>query len=164
MSARNSLLINDADTGVVRNATDEEVIRAACACVAPRMRRGSALDSPKAAKDYLMLRLGELPHEVFCVIYLDNRNRVIECQELFRGTINGASVYPREVVREALQRNAAACLFAHNHPSGVAEPSQADELITHRLRDALSLVDIRVIDHLVVSSGDAVSMAERGLL
>jgi DNA repair protein RadC len=97
-------------------------------------------------------------------LYLDNRNRVITCQELFRGTIDGASVYPREVVKEALAHNAAAVILVHNHPSGVAEPSQADELITRRLKQALSLVDIRVLDHVIVGDGACESFAERGLL
>ena len=164
MSTHNSLLIHDHDLGAVRKATTEEIIAAARSCVAHQMRRGASLSSPTAARDYLVLRFAALPHEVFCVIYLDSRHRVIECQDLFRGTIDGASVHPREVVKEALRRNAAACLLAHNHPSGVAEPSTADELITQRLRDALQLVDIRVIDHLVVSSGGVISFAERGLL
>ena len=95
---------------------------------------------------------------------LDNRHRVVECQELFRGTIDGASVHPREVVKEALQRNAAACILLHNHPSGVAEPSHADELITRRLKDALALVDIRVLDHLIVAGEEVISFAEKNLL
>ena len=164
MSALNSLLIHDHHLGTVREATADEIITAARACVAKRMRRGASLTSPKAARDYLVLRFAELQHEVFCVIYLDSRHRVIECQDLFRGTIDGASVHPREVVKEALKRGAAACMLVHNHPSGVAEPSTADELITQRLRDALQLVDIRVIDHLVVSSGGVTSFAECGLL
>jgi DNA repair protein RadC len=98
------------------------------------------------------------------ILFLDNRNRVIECVEMFRGTIDGATVHPREVVKEALGRNAAAVIFAHNHPSGVAEPSQADELITRRLKEALSLVDIRVLDHLVVGGNVVTSFAEQGLL
>jgi DNA repair protein RadC len=101
---------------------------------------------------------------VFACLFLDNRHRVIEYRELFNGTIDGASVHPREVVRQALTANAAAVIFAHNHPSGVAEPSRADELLTRRLKEALALVDIRVLDHLVVGDGDAVSFAERGLL
>jgi DNA repair protein RadC len=101
---------------------------------------------------------------VFTCLFLDNRHRVIECEELFRGTIDGASVHPREVVKRALQLNAAALILAHNHPSGVAEPSQADQQLTRRLREALGLVDIRVLDHLVVGDGEAVSFAERGLL
>ena len=164
MSTLNSLLIQDSHLGAVRQATDEEIINAARARVANKVRRGASLASPTAARDYLVLRFGLLQHEVFCVIYLDSRHRVIECQDLFRGTIDGASVHPREVVREALQRNAAACVLVHNHPSGVAEPSPADELITRRLQAALQLVDIRVLDHLIVASGGITSFAESGLL
>ena len=114
--------------------------------------------------DYLIARLAELPHEVFTMIYLDNHCRFIAAQDLFRGTIDGASVHPREVVKRALARRAAAVILVHNHPSGVAEPSRADELITTRLRDALALVDIRVVDHLIIGKGACVSLAERGLL
>ena len=123
MSTLNSLLIHDHGLGTVRKATADETIAAARVCVAHRMRRGASLSSPTAARDYLVLHFAALPHEVFCVIYLDSRHRVIECQDLFRGTIDSASVHPREVVKEALRQNAAACVFAHNHPSGVAEPS-----------------------------------------
>jgi DNA repair protein RadC len=112
----------------------------------------------------LTLKLGTLDHEVFAIIFLDRRNRVISYQEMFRGTIDGASVHPREVVKEALRQNAASLILAHPHPSGVAEPSQADELITNRLKEALSLVDIRILDHIIVAGGDTRSMAEMGLL
>jgi DNA repair protein RadC len=105
-----------------------------------------------------------LDHELFCCLYLDNRHRVLKFDELFRGTIDGTSVYPREVVKEALLVNAAAVILAHNHPSGVAEPSQADERITRRLKSALDLVDIRLLDHLIVGEGRATSLASRGLL
>ena len=164
MSTLNSLLIRDHHLGVVRKATADEIINAARACLANKVRRGAFLASPTAVRDYLVLRFGQLQHEVFCVIYLDSRHRVIECQDLFRGTIDGASVHPREVVKEALRRNAAACVLVHNHPSGVAEPSPADELITRRLKDALQLVDIRVLDHLIVAGGGITSFAESGLL
>ncbi len=159
-----TLLIQDHQCGAVRKATSDEIISAARACVASKVRRGADLCSPKAARDYLVLRFGQLRHEVFCVIYLDSRHRVLDCQDLFRGTIDGASVYPREVVKEALQRNAAACVLVHNHPSGVAEPSTADEQITRRLQAALQLVDIRIVDHLIVAGGEVTSFAERGLL
>jgi len=125
---------------------------------------GPPLESPAATRNFLVAQLRDLPYEVFCCLFLDNRHRLIAFQELFRGTIDGASVHPREVVREALCRNAAAVILAHNHPSGVAEPSQADELITLRLREALALVDIRVLDHLIVGDSRCVSFAERGLL
>jgi DNA repair protein RadC len=128
------------------------------------MQNGPALANPRATREFLRMRLRDLEHEVFCCLYLDNRHRVIAFEELFRGTIDGASVHPREVVKRALIRNAAAVILAHNHPSGVAEPSQADESITRRLKDALALVDIRVLDHLVVGDAACTSFAERGLL
>jgi len=127
------------------------------------VKRGDSLTSPQQTRYFLTSKLREYPYEVFAVLWLDQRHRVIAFEELFRGTIDGASVYPREVVKKALEHNAAAVIFAHNHPSGVAEPSQSDERITQRLKEALSLVDIRVLDHFVV--GDEVtSFAERGLL
>ena len=128
------------------------------------MTIGSVLSNPRATREFLRMRLRDLRHEVFCCVYLDNRNRVIAFEELFRGTIDGANVHPREVVKEALAHNAAAVILAHNHPSGIAEPSQADELITRRLKEALALVDIRVLDHLVVGDDVCESFAERGLL
>jgi DNA repair protein RadC len=131
---------------------------------AEALRTGPALDSPQATRDFLVTRLRDTPYELFCCLHLDNRHRLIAFEELFRGTIDGASVYPREVVKQALARNAAAVILAHNHPSGVAEPSHADELVTRRLRDALQLVDIRVLDHLIVADNGCVSFAERGLL
>lgn len=128
------------------------------------LERRDALTCPEITRDFLSARLRDLHYELFCCLLLDNRNRVISFETLFRGTIDGASVHPREVVKLALARNAAAVILAHNHPSGVAEPSQADEIITRRLRDALGLVDIRVLDHVVVGEGDCVSFAERGLI
>jgi len=122
------------------------------------------LTSPEATRAYLRLEIGERHNELFGVLFLDNRHRVIAKEELFYGTIDGASVHPRVVVSRALALNAAAVVFYHNHPSGVAEPSQSDLRITQRLKDALALVDIRVLDHLVVSTEDATSLAERGLL
>jgi DNA repair protein RadC len=127
------------------------------------LARGDALSNPDDTRRYLAARLRDYPFEVFACLFLDNRHRVIACEELFRGTIDGASVHPREVVRRALGHNAAAVILAHNHPSGIAEPSRADEAITRRLRDALALVDIRVLDHVVVGD-ELVSFAERGLL
>ncbi len=128
-----------------------------------QLSRGDALCSPAQTRQYLAAQLASFPHEVFACLFLDNRNRVISFEKMFYGTIDGASVYPREVVSMALKQNAAAVIFAHNHPSGVAEPSQADEQITQRLKDALALVDIRVLDHFVVGD-EVVSFAERGLL
>lgn len=128
------------------------------------MRAGPLLASPKATRDFLAARLRDLEHEVFCCLYLDKRHRLIQFEELFRGTIDGASVHPREVVKLALQKNAAAVIVAHNHPSGIAEPSHADELITQRVKQALALVDIRLLDHIIVGDGLSVSLAERGLV
>ena len=126
--------------------------------------KGDCLTSPEQTKQYLRLRLGSFEHEVFACLFMDNRHRVICFEEMFRGTIDGASVYPREVVKAALKHNAAAVIFSHNHPSGVADPSLADKAITSRLKDALSLIDVRVLDHIVVSREESVSMAERGLI
>jgi DNA repair protein RadC len=150
--------------GTLRPATDEEILDAARGILAARVRRGRPLTSPRHTREYLRLSLASLEHEVFAILFLDNRHRVIEFAPLFRGTVDGASVHPREVVKEALARNAAAVILAHNHPSGIAEPSQADELITARLRDALALVDVRVLDHFVVTGDAIISFAERGLL
>jgi DNA repair protein RadC len=125
---------------------------------------GATIRSPADSETFLRARLRDRPHEVFCCLYLDNRHRVLGFDELFRGTIDGTGVYPREVVKEALARNAAAVILAHNHPSGVAEPSASDERITRRLRSALELVDIRLLDHLVVGDGVSTSMASRGML
>jgi len=129
-----------------------------------RLRFGPSLTSPRAARDFLIARLRDREHEVFCCLFLDSRHRLISFEELFRGTVDGASVHPREVVKQALARNATAVILAHNHPSGIAEPSQADEIITTRLRDALALVDIRVLDHLIVGDGTCTSLAERGIV
>jgi DNA repair protein RadC len=128
------------------------------------LRAGPALSTPRATQDFLFSQIRDLEHEVFCCIYLDNRHRLIHFAELFRGTIDGASVHPREIVKQALQQNCAAVIVAHNHPSGIAEPSRADELITLKIKEALALVDIRLLDHIVVGDGVAVSLAERGLL
>ena len=125
---------------------------------------GECIGSPRDTDRFLRARLRELPHELFCCLFLDNRHRVIDFVELFRGTIDGTSVYPREVVKEALAANAAAVILAHNHPSGVAEPSRADQDITARLKRALDLVDIQLLDHLIIGDGRSTSFASRGLL
>jgi DNA repair protein RadC len=125
---------------------------------------GQAIKSPADTAYFLQARIGHLSYESFCCLYLDNRHRVLRFDELFRGTIDGTSVYPREIVKEALAVNAAALIVAHNHPSGVAEPSQADERITRRLKAALELVDIRLLDHLVIGDATTTSLASRGLL
>ncbi|GAB2541182.1 RadC family protein [Rhodanobacter koreensis] len=129
-----------------------------------QLRQKPSLGNPRDTGDYLRAQLRHLPYEVFGCLYLDNRHRVLAFEELFRGTVDGASVHPREVVRACLRHNACAVIFAHNHPSGIAEPSAADRAITHELRDALQLVGVRVLDHLVIGSGEPVSMAARGLL
>jgi len=128
------------------------------------LRTGPCLASPKATREFLRAKLRDLEHEVFCCLYLDKRHRLMHFEELFRGTIDGASVHPREIVKLALKRNCAAVIVAHNHPSGIAEPSQADELITQRVKEALALVDIRLLDHIIVGDAASVSLAERGLV
>ena len=131
---------------------------------AESLRAGDKIRDPHDTECYLRAQLQGLPHEIFCCLFLDNRHRVIRFVELFRGTIDGTSVYPREVVKEALAANAAAVILAHNHPSGVAEPSAADERITRRLKAALELVDIRLLDHMIVGDGSMTSLASRGAL
>lgn len=150
--------------GPVRYAQLKVVVELGRRQLLEALHRGKPLENPRITRDFLRARLRDLPHELFCCLLLDNRHRVIEFTELFRGTIDGASVHPREVVKLALKSNAAAVILAHNHPSGVAEPSRADELITRRLRDALALVDIRLLDHFVVGESCCVSLAERGLI
>ncbi|HET7756364.1 MAG TPA: DNA repair protein RadC [Steroidobacteraceae bacterium] len=128
------------------------------------LRAGPALAAPDATRTFLLAQLRDRPYEVFCCLYLDNRHRLIVFEELFRGTIDRAGVHPREVLRQTLLHNAAAVIFAHNHPSGVLEPSQADELITRRLKEALALVDVRVLDHFIIGDGRCFSFSEHGLL
>jgi DNA repair protein RadC len=148
----------------LRTATATEIIAAAQRAMTRRVRRGMAMDSPRIVREFLTVKLGTLEHETFAVLLLDTRHRLIDYVELFRGTIDKASVHPREVVKLALARNAAALVLAHPHPSGAAEPSQADELITRRLKEALALVDVRLLDHIIVAGGEAISFSERGLL
>ena len=152
------------DYDELRAATTAEIIAAARRAMTRRVHRGTAMSSPHAVREFLAVKLGTLDHEIFAVLLLDTRHRLIDYVELFRGTINGASVHPREVVKLALARNAAALVLAHPHPSGSPEPSQADELITQRLKEALALVDIAVLDHVIVAGGETVSFAERGML
>ena len=125
---------------------------------------GAAMTKPELVSDYLKLNIATKEHEVFVVMFLDNQHRVIETQEMFRGTIDGASVYPREVVKQALQLNAAAVILAHNHPSGITEPSTADRQITEKIRQAMSLFDIRVLDHFIIGGTSHLSFAEKGLM
>ena len=128
------------------------------------MRETDVLAAPDDVKDYLRLTLAPKDHEVFAVVFLDAQNRVIETEEMFRGTLTQTSVYPREVVKAALTHNAASVILAHNHPSGGTTPSRADEMLTQTLKTALALVDVRVLDHLIVTTGEVLSMAERGLM
>jgi DNA repair protein RadC len=146
-----------------RETTEQDVLAAAEGILAGRLKRQGSIDNPTDANDFLRMRLGALSHEEFHILWLDNRHRIIDCQKLFTGTIDGASIYPREVVRAALSVNACAAILAHNHPSGVAEPSAADRAITNELRDALRLIGVRILDHIVVGD-ECVSMAERGLM
>ena len=140
------------------------IVEQALELLASEVQGANALTSPGVIKDFLRLKLGERPHEVFAVVFLDTQHRVIAIEELFRGTLSQTAVYPREVVKESLARNAAAVVLVHNHPSGSAEPSRADEFLTTTLRRALALVDVRVLDHLVVTRTSVTSFAELGLL
>ena len=150
--------------GPAKTAQLAAVMEVARRCLKEDLRSASALTSPGAVRDYLRLAISTREHEVFVCLWLDAQHRVIACEELFRGTLTQTSVYPREVVKAGLRANAAAVIFAHNHPSGVAQPSQADELLTRNLKEALSLVDIKVLDHFVVAGRQTLSFAERGLL
>ena len=145
---------------------DAALINAALRCLEARFGscQRNALNSPAAVRDYLRLLLAPLQHEVFVGIFLDAQNRVIATEELFKGTLTQTSVYPREIVKAALRHNAAALIFAHNHPSGVAEPSRADEALTQSLKQTLTLVDVRILDHFIVAGAKFISFAERGLL
>lgn len=151
-----------AGLGEAKYAQLQAVLELARRHLAETLQRGDALTDPAATRRYLSTRLRDHPCEVFGCLFLDNRHRIICFEELFRGTINGASVHPREVVRRALAHNAAAVILAHNHPSGVAEPSEADRQLTRRLSEALALVDVRVLDHVVIGDGETVAFAERG--
>lgn len=150
--------------GAAKFAQLQAVLEMAKRHLAEELQHSDALTSPQLTQRFLQAQMRDLRHEVFACLFLDNQHRVLKYQELFRGTIDGAAVYPREVLKQALHEGAAAVILAHNHPSGVAEPSQADRAITDRLQQALALVDIRVLDHLVIGDGYAVSFAERGWL
>lgn len=162
-SLQSALCVREFD-GQYRDATSEEILAAARQALRDRVRRGVTLDSPKVVRDFLSLELGHLEHEVFGAMFVDAQNQLIAYRELFRGTLNQASVYPREVVKEALALNAAAVILVHNHPSGVPEPSRADEALTAALTKALGTVDVRVLDHFIVGGDTTTSFAERGLL
>lgn len=149
----------------VRSPEEAATVAAALKLLEREARYGAPVcASPAAVRDLLRLRLGGLPHEAFAVAYLDAQHRLIEVEELFRGTLTQTSVYPREVVKGALRANAAAVIFAHNHPSGLAEPSHADQMLTATLKAALALVDVKTLDHFIVTAGESMSFAERGLL
>lgn len=164
LAADRSALSAASGIGVARYCRLRAVVELIRRGLREDMGRRDALGSPAAVRDYLRLKLRDLPHEVFVGLYLDAQNRVIGDEVLFRGTLTQTSVYPREVVKRALAHNAAGLILAHNHPSGVAEPSHADEALTRALRQALALVDVKVLDHFVVAGNAAVSFAERGLL
>lgn len=143
--------------------SDDAIIARALGILRARMGTGPVFSAPRTVRDYLTLHL-QRDHEVFAVMFLDSQHRLIALEEMFRGTLTQTSVYPREVVKRALALNAGAVVLAHNHPSGMPEPSRADEHLTHTLKAALSMVDVRVLDHIVVGGADSVSMAERGLM
>jgi DNA repair protein RadC len=150
--------------GPAKSAQLRAVLALVKRALGQEVQRRDNLSSPQAVRDYLRLNLAQRDREVFAAVYLDAQNRVIKVQELFTGTLTQTSVFPRDVVRYALLNNAAAVIFAHNHPSGLAEPSRADELLTQALKQALAVVDVRVLDHFIVGAGAAMSFAERGLL
>jgi len=150
--------------GDAKTAQLAAILEIARRCLAEELNTGPALGAPAAVRDYLRLSLGARPHEVFVALFLDAQHRVLRVDELFRGTLTQTSVYPREVVKAALAANAAAVILAHNHPSGVAQPSRADELLTRQLKDALALVDVKLLDHFVVAPDRALSFAESGLI
>jgi len=155
---------NTAAYDAFAHVSETEIVEKARDILEARVLRNDALTNPEDVKKYLVAQFAGLEHEVFAVLLLDNRHRVLRYEEMFRGTIDGCSVHPREVVKTALSANAAALILAHNHPSGIPEPSRADTQITRRLTDALALIDIRVLDHIVVGGVETVSFAERGLL
>lgn len=150
--------------GPAKRAQLAAVLELARRAMAEQLQAREVFSSPDAVKHYLQLQLANRPHEVFAALFLDAQNRLIAMDELFRGTLTQTSVYPREVVLRALHHHAASVVLAHNHPSGTVQPSRADEALTHTLRAALALVDVRVLDHVIVAPGDALSMAEKGLL
>jgi len=150
--------------GPAKRAELAAVLELARRTLAEQLRAREVFESPGAVKDYLQLHLADKAHEVFAVLFLDSQHRLIAMEELFRGTLTQTSVYPREVVLHALRHQAAALVLAHNHPSGSVQPSRADEALTQTLRAALALVDVRVLDHVIVGPGQALSMAEKGLL
>jgi len=164
MSANQQQICQQPGLGMAKYAQLQAILELSRRHMAETLDRGDALSDPDATRQYLMARLRDYPHEVFACLFLDNRHRVIAYEELFHGTINGTSVHPREVVKRCLGHNAAALILAHNHPSGVAEPSQADIKLTQRLQEALALIDVRVLDHIVIGDGESIALAECGLI
>ena len=158
-----SLMVRDAQ-GRYLLATADQILEAARHAIEQKMQRGASFSSPAAVKEYLRAKLAGFEHEVFAVLFMDTQHRLIEYREMFHGTIDSAEVHPREVVKEALRLNAAALIISHNHPSGNPEPSGADKVLTQRLKEALALVDVRTLDHIVVAGGSTTSFAERGLI
>lgn len=149
---------------VERAVTEDEILQFAQQLIARKFKRGSKLNSPNDVQNYFMHKLSTLEHEVFCVLFMDNQHHVLAFEEMFRGTVNAANVYPREIVKQALLLNAAAIIIVHNHPSGEPEPSQSDRAITKQVKDAMALIDVRVLDHFIIGGDRCVSFAERGLL
>jgi DNA repair protein RadC len=164
LTANQKMFVGIAGLGDAKYAQLHAVLEMSRRALRETLARGAALSSPQAVRDYLRLKLQGKAHEVFVAVFLDAQNRVLEVEELFRGTLTQTSVFPREIVKQALHHNAAAVIFAHNHPSGVAEPSRADEALTQTLKHTLALVDVKVLDHFVVGGDAAMSFAERGLL
>lgn len=150
--------------GIAKYTQLQAVLEMAQRALKEQLKKGDVMDSPQSVRDYLRLNLAGKEHEIFLGIFLDARNRTIAAEELFAGTLTQASVYPREVVKRALYHNAAAMIFAHNHPSGIAQPSKADEMLTQTLKQALALIDIKVLDHFIIGDSDTLSFAEQGLI
>lgn len=163
LSFENSLLVRD-DQGRYISASVDQILAAARQAIDEKIQRGASFTSADVVKEYLSAKLAGYENEVFAVLFLDTQHRLIEYVEMFHGTIDGAAIYPREVVKTSLKLNAAAVIFAHNHPSGNPEPSAADRSITQRLKEALALLDVRTLDHIIVGGESTVSFAERGLL
>ncbi|PIE83551.1 MAG: hypothetical protein CSA09_01510 [Candidatus Contendobacter odensis] len=150
--------------GLAKYAQLQAVLELARRYLEDTLQRGDVIQSAEDTRHYVMARMRHHPHEVFACLFLDNKHRVIQYEELFFGTIDSSAVHPRQIIKRALYHNAAAAIVAHNHPSGIAEPSQSDEMITRRLKEALALIDVRLLDHLVIGDGYSVSLAERGIL
>jgi DNA repair protein RadC len=164
MTMSNHNLFTHGADGTAKPASSEQILTAARQVLAHRVRRGATISSPRPVREYLTMKLGTLDYEVFGLVLADQRNKVIECVELFRGTIDGASVHPREIVKLVLDKRAAAVVLFHNHPSMIKDQSQADELITKRIVSCLALIDVRVLDHLIIANSEILSFAELGLL